>query len=1081
MVNFIYGKSGSGKSVYIYDKIANDLKNGYKAMLLVPEQQAVLAEDIITDVTDEKNVPTINLSVVNFTRLCNIVFRTFGGLFYNYIGKGAKKIIMWRTLSDISSLLNDYKNIPITDINTLNLMLDTVNEFTRYNITPQMLDEASEGLLRDDEKTNKSLSSKLKDLSLIYSVFKKTLKIEYNDPEEDLQRLCDLLKDHDFFCGYNVYIDSFTGFTSVQYDIIEKIINQADNVTISFGYIKNDDSLHFDILRETDNKIKKIINNKKEIEEIVFYENKRTKKSDIIKYSDNIWDYKYKNFTNEKCENIKVIECGDIYTESEAAAHEILKNVRSGYLFRDNLIITRDTEMYRGVIDAVLEKYDIPYFISQRVDIQTKAPIKLILTALKIISGKWNYIDIISYAKTGYAGIEFNECDILESYAYTWNIQGSRWTDTDDWKMNPNGYTDIFTDENKILLKKINEIRYKLIKPLLLLKNDINSECTLKQASEALYKFLIGLDINKRLFELSESEPIQLWNIISDSLDQLITIAGDVYIDAEKFMRLLGIMFYEADIGRIPTSLDEVTIADAVKLRADKVKNIIIIGLNDGIFPKNITDDNIFCDADRIKLENYGIVLSPKIDLRLSDELYVFYKSVSCASDNILLTYSKADLSGREQKISSALTRLYNIFPSYKPQKFIEKNIIDLIETPETSLQYFSASINPEIKNVLFDYYKENNLYNEFLSLDNYSLNDIYNNLREESLKKLYKGDLRFSYTRLDKYIKCNFSYYCTYVLRLKEIKKADFRSVDIGTYIHHILEQFFLRIKTENGIVIPDQKNIDIIVDDIINEYISLILQGIKTNTRINQLFRRLRKTSDILIKNIISEFSQSSFIPEFFELPIDFSPEGIPPLKIPISDGSYILISGIADRVDVYKKGKDIYFRIIDYKTGKLDFDFNNVEMGLNLQLLLYLFSVWTNPTDNFFEKIQSEKSDNMIPAGIIYKKVKYTNKTLSEKKDSADIINTLIDSFDNKALLINDDEILGLMEDKYKKENKKISMKTVEEFGILMKDIVKIVSNIGNEIKKGEVCVKPVVTKENDSCKYCPHKPICRLGWN
>ena len=44
MIELIYGLSGSGKSSLVYEKIKEDLKNGKRAYLIVPEQHTVETE-----------------------------------------------------------------------------------------------------------------------------------------------------------------------------------------------------------------------------------------------------------------------------------------------------------------------------------------------------------------------------------------------------------------------------------------------------------------------------------------------------------------------------------------------------------------------------------------------------------------------------------------------------------------------------------------------------------------------------------------------------------------------------------------------------------------------------------------------------------------------------------------------------------------------------------------------------------------------------------------------------------------------------------------------------------------------------
>ena len=48
-------------------------------------------------------------------------------------------------------------------------------------------------------------------------------------------------------------------------------------------------------------------------------------------------------------------------------------------------MIARETESYRGVLDAALESYEIPYFMDQPEPLEEKPLITLVLSALECV------------------------------------------------------------------------------------------------------------------------------------------------------------------------------------------------------------------------------------------------------------------------------------------------------------------------------------------------------------------------------------------------------------------------------------------------------------------------------------------------------------------------------------------------------------------------------------------------------------------------------------------------------------------------------------------------------------------------
>ena len=100
MIEFVCGRAGSGKSEYVAEKIRAALAhagdplsgNGKKIYLIVPEQQAVVWESRAARTFPPK--AALQLEIVNFSRLCNLVGRTYGGLTDNYITRGGKAALM---------------------------------------------------------------------------------------------------------------------------------------------------------------------------------------------------------------------------------------------------------------------------------------------------------------------------------------------------------------------------------------------------------------------------------------------------------------------------------------------------------------------------------------------------------------------------------------------------------------------------------------------------------------------------------------------------------------------------------------------------------------------------------------------------------------------------------------------------------------------------------------------------------------------------------------------------------------------------------------------------------------------------
>ena len=89
----------------------------------------------------------------------------------------------------------------------------------------------------------------------------------------------------------------------------------------------------------------------------------------------------------------------------------------------------------------------------------------------------------------------------------------------------------------------------------------------------------------------------------------------------------------------------------------------IILGANEGRFPKIPSEDVLFLDEERRLLESVGLRLGPDSGTKLLHEEYLVYIALTRASRRLVVTYSRADENGRPLRPSSFVTRLVASLP----------------------------------------------------------------------------------------------------------------------------------------------------------------------------------------------------------------------------------------------------------------------------------------------------------------------------------------------------------------------------------------------------------------------------------
>lgn len=106
MLQLILGRAGSGKTTELYRRIGQVAEAGGQAILLVPEQFSFENErELYLRLGPELSS---RVEVLGFGRLCDNVFRYYGGLAGRALDDTARRILMGVTLQEMGSGLEVY-------------------------------------------------------------------------------------------------------------------------------------------------------------------------------------------------------------------------------------------------------------------------------------------------------------------------------------------------------------------------------------------------------------------------------------------------------------------------------------------------------------------------------------------------------------------------------------------------------------------------------------------------------------------------------------------------------------------------------------------------------------------------------------------------------------------------------------------------------------------------------------------------------------------------------------------------------------------------------------------------------------
>ena len=791
------------------------------------------------------------------------------------------------------------------------------------------------------------------------------------------------------------------------------------------------------------------------------------------------------------------------YSEIEEVARRILELVRSKkFRYRDISVITKNIDVYSNLCKAIFKEYDIPVFIDEKRDLSQNILVKYLISILDIFARNWSYDSVFNYIKCGFLNITPSDIYLLENYALKWEIKGSKWYKA-DWNFHDEDST------GKATIDHINELRRKIVTPLVELKNNLSGNKTAKQISENLYNFLIKNNIDKvlenKIKDLNDMQKVDIaaeyetsWKIVMQVLDEIVLVFGDENITFESYMQILKTGLGESKLGTIPMAQDEVTVGDVDRSRSHKIKAVFIIGLNDGMFPSINKAEGFLNDDDREKIKQNGVELAKGTIDRIYEDNFNIYKAFTTAEERIFLSYSSSDMEGKSLRPSVLVSRIKKIFEGLKETSDVIYRKSE-ISTKENTFKELLINLREfrdgnEIDTKWFDVY---NLYNESeewheklasaVKALNYT--NTAEKIKKENVEKMYGSTLKTSVSKLEQYSGCPFSYYLKYGLKLNDKETFNVEAVDTGSFMHDVIDNFFGIIEERNiNLKEITDEELEKIVAEIVGEKLKLNRNYIFTTTeKYKVLSNRLQKVVTMSVKYIVQSLKQSEF--EVFGHELEFGGDGqYKPITVITEDGKKVEITGKIDRVDIMKNSDGTYVRIIDYNSSVKNIDLNQVFYGLQLQLLTYL-----NETC---------KVEDFIPAGVLY--FNLINPTIGTDKNLTDeeVEEKIRQEFKMKGLILADVNIIKKMDTNIENEPKGISKiipatikkdgeisgrgtsaVTKEQFVYLQKYMEKIIKQISGEILQGNIEVKPYynASTKKTPCEYCKYKSICRFDEN
>lgn len=1083
----ITGAHKSGKTSYIYEKIGMHSKDiEQECILIVPDQMTFQKEKELITYLDNKGI--LNIQVLSFNRLAYIVLEETGGLKTESINDYGKMMLLRKIIYENRDKFMLFKDFH-SQQGVLKEMNSLINEFKSCNVSVGFLSSVKATLQEDD-----SFKGKLMDIELIYRSLNEYMENTYLD-DTDLIKLCaSKINVSSFLKNAVVLIDEFMDFNSGELDLIKQLTLASKHIYIALNSESEDfyDSVdEYSITQNNIQKIKDLAHDSNHNFSIVEFADLPHSVPDIEHLQRNFFANK-QEFYSDIPYNINLSYALNPHEEIVKVADMIVGEVRDNdYRWRDLAIIVGDEDVYKKTIEKVFSIYEIPYFFDMKRDMLSHPLVTSILSMIDISLYNFQTKDVFRFLKSGYGSLARDQIEELENYVIRHGVYGYKWKR--QFK-----YNDVKTEQMERLRREL-EKYFRML-------DGLNKKNSVVNKIKILTTILENMEVYQKTKENTEElktkamfekayENAQVWNAVMSVFEQIVNISEDAVIDAEELKNLLKTGFEEYRLSIIPPSEDSVTIGTVNKATINQIKNIYVVGMNEGMIPSYGTDKGILYNDERSVLNGLGAQIHLD-EYKVERERYYFKQWLNAYSGKAFFSYSLSDIEGKSLRPSVHVSRLKQLFPKLRIDgSVMDKRLIGQVVKP--SVNYLSDMIRSRMSGgnlseteKQFYLWLRDNEPNHFRLIDE---GMSFSNKAEIEDKKLigllYEHPLKLSAYAIESYNSCRFKYFVERGLGPvpRQEYKIDYR--DIGSIYHKTMEKITESIINDDRLLSEDESTIKLAIAEIAQKSVDELesQNDILSDSYRNQYIKgKIQNTAEISASYLVKQLQKSKFKPILKEAGFGFDNATLKPIQIEFEENKWAVINGRIDRIDLYSTDDASYVTILDYKSSGRKIDLNEVLSGIGLQLFIYLDAVLVHNKDVI--------SNNLSFGGMFYFKI--SDPLIDgDKIEDVAIEEEIFRRFSLQGYVIDNLDIIRMMDtDLMAGESSKIiesvklkineelsgNSKVLSESHIcsIITSVEDIVRETARGVISGKIDINPYQYKDKKPCTYCDYIGICQF---
>lgn len=892
--------------------------------------------------------------------------------------------------------------------------------------------EKIEGQDQQTALTASALKQKLRDLAIVADAFNEKMGDDYILAQETLPYLVDQVQDMDLSDAV-FYFDGFTGFTAAEWALVKLLIEKADVHFALLGRVDASDPLKYQNGASVYNKpldtartVRTMAHNAGvdftvntgQVQSDQALENnastaagipsengasesgaptesgaqhttdgssKQATRTHLLRAWEKLGAYEDFSATpaSQGETELDAFVAANVVTELEEVARRIREDLRQNpdLHLRDILVLARDLSPYSAKIPAVMDSFELPYFLDNDVKMGNHPLVELTTTLLKNTHSLYQKENILTVLKTGYLrpvidGQLQDEKAYFEAVAYLENyLAGHRvsrkvWEDDEkpfELYQVPLDDESQVTDHDRAVNLAITNLKQHVHHLLKDLSAAFEGATSIESAGRAFMAYLQEKKVPEAIMEqrdkliddgqlMKGQQLMEVWQLFISILDQTVQVAGPDTFDRKTFLQALEAGFSGGTFAGIPNQLDQLTISEAGIVQSQSYKALYFIGGTRNAFPAQVNNKTLLSDQDRLLVQpalaeqDDPRYLQETAKQQMAEESLVFYNALQAAANKVTLSYPLLDQDGNVNEPSPYFTRLQKAFGLEKSQAIAAqaKNPVDLAQhfagTTAATLGQLVKLPEEQRQSQDFQAVKDSlKKSGDAARADRVLSSADYENKPEkltfELAKKLFAAPLVVSISQVESYYRNPYEYFLRYGLRLREKPTVEIDARIEGTVYHALFEQVVNEVIKANGRLAD-------VTDDTFSDQVQAKLQDLSDQAEFAELTEEGQGQAQarFMQKQAVKVLQQlrtaarlnNTSKPTRVEAPFGFPGSDLPMVKM--GQGAHeVLIRGKVDRFD-RQDGAGAYGTIVDYKLNGKKFSYKDAANGLELQLLTY-----------------------------------------------------------------------------------------------------------------------------------------------